>query len=67
MSYPRLISAAIGTWPTDTYRGVLYRVSGIQDAPIYVELARCRHHHRNRRKALECAERLAIADGAPQL
>jgi hypothetical protein len=67
MSYPRLISAAIGTWPTDTYRGVLYRVSGIADAPIYVELARCRHHHRNRRKAIECAERLAIADGAPQL
>jgi hypothetical protein len=65
VSYPRLLTAAIGTWPTDTFRGVLYRVGGVEGAPTYIELARCRHHHRNRRKAVECAERLAVADGAP--
>jgi hypothetical protein len=61
------MSAALGIWPTNTYRGVLYRVGGVDGAPVYTELARCRHHHRNRRKAVECAEALARADGAPLL
>jgi hypothetical protein len=26
------MSAAIGTWPTDTFRGVLYRVGGVEGA-----------------------------------
>ena len=64
--YPRLLAACIGVWPTDTFRAVLWRVGGPEGMPTYQELARCRHAHRNRRKALECAEQLARADGALQ-
>jgi hypothetical protein len=66
--YPRLLATALGVFPTGTYRAVLYRVDfGSGDWAAYVELARCAHLHRNRRKAAECAEQLARLDGAPEL
>jgi hypothetical protein len=61
--YPRLLTTAVGTAP-DTYRGVLWRV--MPDGSR-VRLADCPHKHRQARKALACAETLAILDGAPQV
>ena len=67
--HPRLLTATLNV-STGLYRGVLYRVEPVpsdNDVTVYTEVSRCKHLHRNRRKALECAETLARLDGAPQV
>jgi hypothetical protein len=63
MSYPRLMTTAIGTAP-GTWRGVLERIDADGRR---IRLAQCPHAHRQSRKALICAETLAALDGAPQV
>ena len=60
--YPRVLSAydaGGGVW-----FAALYRVAPWAE---WLLVAECRHPHRVRRKALECAERLAREDGAPSV
>jgi len=47
----------------DSYYGVLFRIASDGQ---YLRLAECPHRHRQRSKAIECAEKLAERDGAPQ-
>lgn len=66
--YPRLMtgSVVIGAYGDDRspiYRGQLFMVRGPGD---YTRLVECDHRHRQKRKALECADRLAVQDGAPR-
>jgi hypothetical protein len=71
--YPRFMTAArrAGSGTADDpawYVGVLYRVLGALEngGARYTRIAECGHWHRSRRAALACADRLAVADGAPR-
>lgn len=64
--YPPLLTVAVdvGIGPAPVYRAVVERVT---PTGRHVRVSQCRHLHRNKRKALECGDQLAILDGAPRL
>ena len=61
--YPRLLAGVRMAGDLDSYYGVLFRIASDGQ---YLRLAECPHRHRQRSKAIECAEKLAERDGAPQ-
>ena len=62
IQHPRLMGVAVGR-ELDTWRGVLYvyTVDGRK-----IRLLECNHRHRSKTKALQCADDLAVLDGAPR-